>query len=142
MSTPEPPPAQRLRPDPEVAGLGWYVRSLASRDVHRGVFTEGSVYAVCGTKFFPQRDPDSDHIQCVRLPQTGQVRPACVAQTQGQVVVIPAVCSRHAGATGVLELVVRGLGDGRIELESHLGDGWVLMVAAALIFDLLGTWLG
>ncbi|MBV9143017.1 MAG: hypothetical protein JO115_19245 [Pseudonocardiales bacterium] len=132
MSTPEPPPAE----------LAWYVRSLAPRDVHRGVFTEGSVHAVCGTKFFPQRDPDSDHVRCIRLPQGGQVCPACLAQANGQVVVIPATCSRHPDATGVLELVVRGLGDGRIELEAHPGDGCVLTVDAALVLDVLGTWLG
>jgi hypothetical protein len=51
-----------------------------SRDVHRGVFTEGHVHAVCGREFFPPWDPESDQAQCVQLPQSGQVCPACLAQ--------------------------------------------------------------
>jgi hypothetical protein len=141
VSTSEPPDLSRTH-GPEVAESSWYVRSLAPRDVHRGVLTDSSVRAVCGTEFFPQLESESGQVHCCRLPQSGQVCPACLAQTNGHVAVIPATCSRHADPAEILELVIRGLGGSRIELASHPGDGCVLTVDATLVFDLLGTWLG
>jgi hypothetical protein len=120
--------------------MSWYLRSLAPGDVHRGVFDHGSVRAVCGVEFLPLRV--SGQASCSELPAPEQVCPACMAQPNGQVVVIPATCSEHPGAAGVIGLVVRGLGDGRIELESHPLGGCALTVEAALLFDVLGEWLG
>jgi hypothetical protein len=65
-----------------------------------------------------------------------------MAQEGGQVVAIPAACSTHPGAAGVISLVVRGLGDGRIELEPHGHSGCALTVDATLLFDVLEEWLG
>ncbi|HWR48001.1 MAG TPA: hypothetical protein VN327_10390 [Pseudonocardiaceae bacterium] len=42
----------------------------------------------------------------------------------------------------MIALVVRGLGDGRIELESHAPGGCALTVDATLLFDVLGERLG
>ena len=77
---------------------------------------------------------------CSELPEPEQVCPACLAQANGQMVVIPAMCSTHPA--GVIALVVRGLGDGRIELESHAPGGCALTVDATLLFDVLGERLG
>lgn len=115
--------------------MSWYVRSLAPGDVHRGVFEQGSVRAACGMEFLPTRGSGQVH-----LPQPEQVCPACLARANGRVV-IPATCSAHPG--GVVGLVVRGLGDGRIALETpHAPGGCVVTVRVALLFDVLGEWLG
>lgn len=115
--------------------MSWYVRSLAPGDVHRGVFEQGSVRAACGVEFLTKRGSGQAH-----LPQPEQVCPACLARANGQVV-IPATCSAHP--EGVVGLVVRGLGDGQIALETpHAPDGCVFTVEGALLFDVLGEWLG
>jgi hypothetical protein len=117
--------------------MSWYVRSLAPGDAHRGVFEQGSVRAACGVEFFPVRV--SPQVFCCALPAPEQVCPACLAQANDQVV-IPATCSAHPD--GVIDLVVRGLGEDRIELESHAPGGCALTVQATLLFDVLGEWLG
>lgn len=116
--------------------MSWYVRSLAPQDVHRGVFEQGSVRAACGMEFLPTRGSGQAH-----LPQPEQVCPACMARERadGQLVVIPAMCSTHPSAAGVISVVVRGLGDGRIGLESSPAHGGcALTVDATLLFDVLG----
>ncbi|MGB6163189.1 MAG: hypothetical protein WBF75_11585 [Pseudonocardiaceae bacterium] len=118
--------------------MSWYVRSLAPGDVHRGVFDHGSVRAACGVEFFPVR-VSPQQARCFKLPAPEQVCPACLAQANDQVV-IPATCSAHP--EGVIDLVVRGLGERRIELESHAPGGCALTVDATLLFDVLGEWLG
>lgn len=117
--------------------MSWYVRSLAPGDVHRGVFDEGSVRAACGMEFFPLWV--SGQVRCANLPRPEQVCSACLAQADDQMV-IPAACARHPDE--VIGLVVRGLGDGRITLESHAPGGCALTVEATLMFDVLGEWLG
>jgi hypothetical protein len=116
--------------------MSWYVRSLAPGDVHRGVFEQGSARAACGMEFLPTRGSGQVH-----LPQPEQVCPACLARANGQVV-IPATCSLHPD--GVVDLVVRGFEHGRIELGTPHGHGGecVLTVEGALLFDVLGEWLG
>ena len=79
---------------------------------------------------------------CSQLPAPEQVCPACMAPANGQAVVIPATCSQHPGAVGVIGLVVRGLGDGGIELEYHPLGRCALILDATLLFDVLGEWLG
>jgi hypothetical protein len=120
--------------------MSWYLRSLAPGDAHRGVLGHGSACAVCGVEFLPLRV--SGQALCSQLPASEQVCPACMAPANGQAVVIPATCSAHPGAAGVIGLVVRRLGDGRIELESHPLGGCALTVNATLLFDVLGEWWG
>lgn len=121
--------------------MSWYPRSLAPGDVHRGVYEDGSVRAACGLEFFPLRMSGqvSGRALCSELPEPERVCPACLARANDRVV-IPATCSTHPA--GVIDVVVRGLGDGRIELESHAPGGCALTVDAALLFDVLGEWLG
>jgi len=118
--------------------MSWYVRSLAPGDAHRGVFEQGGVRAACGVEFFPVR-VSPQQARCCELPAPEQVCPACLAQANDQVV-IPAMCSAHP--EGVIDLVMRGLGEGRIELASHVPGGCALTVQATLLFDVLGEWLG
>jgi len=73
-----------------------------------------------------------------RCPRPSECR-VCLARTNNQVA-IPAMCSRHPDE--VISLGVRGLGDGRITLEPHTGGGCALTIHAALVFDVLGAWLG
>ncbi|MBV9143540.1 MAG: hypothetical protein JO115_21945 [Pseudonocardiales bacterium] len=54
--------------------------------------------------------------------------------------VIPAVCATHE--TGAIDLVIRGLRDGLITLGPHGEGGCVFTVQAAVLFDVLGEWLG
>lgn len=119
--------------------MSWYVRSVAPGDVHRGGCDEGSVRAACGLNFFPLRE--SGQASCVELPAPERICPACLAGADDQVV-IPGTCLRHPGAVGVLDLVVRRVGLGRIELDSHAPAGCALTVHVALLFDVLGQWLG
>lgn len=102
------------------------------------MLNHGSVRAVWGMEFLPLRV--SGQAPCSQLPAPEQVCPACMAQANGQAVVIPAMCSAHPGAAGVIGLMVRGLGDGRITLESYPLGGCTLTVDATLLFDVLGEW--
>lgn len=119
--------------------MSWYMRSLAPGDVHRGVCEHGSVRAACGVNFLSVRPRPQAPCE---LPAPEQLCPGCMSQEGGQVVVVPAMCSTHPDAAGVISLVVRGVGDGRIEGEPHGHSGCALTVDATLLFDVLGEWLG
>lgn len=118
--------------------MSWYLRSWAPEDVHQGVFDEGSVHATCGKKFFPQWI--SGQVTLHQLPRPEQVCPACLACSNGHVV-LPVTCSRHPLTVGVVDLVVRRLDGDRIELASHAHGGCALTVDATLLLGPLTKWL-
>jgi hypothetical protein len=117
--------------------VSWFVRSLAPGDVHRGVLDEGRVRAACGLTFLPSRD--SGQVLCCELPEPERICTGCLARAKAQRA-IPATRARHPEE--VISLVVRDLGDGRITLDSDADGGCALTVHAALLFDVLGEWLG
>lgn len=85
------------------------MRSLIPGDVHRGIFDQGDVRAVCGLTFFPIRVGGQRHAHCCRLPESGQACPKCMTQAPNQAA-ISAVCSRHPEK--VISLVVSDIGRG------------------------------
>lgn len=125
--------------EPVSAREGWYVRSWAPGDVHRGVLEEGSVRAACGMSFYPLL-AESGSPACSRLPAPEQLCPACTVRPKA-LMVIPATCSTHPTTEVVVALVVRGLGNGRVELRSHPDTGCALTVQAALLVNVVGLWV-